>query len=276
VARFGNTLFVAIDAAAVAAAAVGASALGRRVRSFQRVTLGPGALDPSCSAPNLARGEEVQEAIRRAVESASPGARRAVLVLPDGVGRILLVDVPPGARPEEFVRFRVAPSLPWPATEAMVDVLPVGHGRVAGAVVARATVVEYEQAVRGAGLEIERVHLGPLLALAGVRRDSRDAAHVVLGDVALCLFCFRGGELAGLRNRRRDRSPGEAGRLLEEAVRAALQAGDGSATPRITISGSGTDALLGDLPVTALERGAVGPSAWPHARESAWLAGVVR
>jgi hypothetical protein len=79
-----------------------------------------------------------------------------------------------------------------------------------------------------------------------------------------------------LRNRRRDRSPGEAGRLLEEAVRAALQAGDGSATPRITISGSGADALLGDLPVTALERGAVGPSAWPHARESAWLAGVVR
>jgi hypothetical protein len=276
VAHFGNTLFVALDASSVAAAAVGAGALGHPVRSFQRMTLGPGALDPSCSAPNLARGEEVQEAIRRVVEGTAPGARRAVLVLPDGVGRIFLVDVPPGAAPEEFVRFRVAPSLPWPAAEAIVDALLVGHGRVVGAVVARATVLEYEQAVRGAGLEIERVHLGPLLALAGVRRDSRDAVYLVLGDVASCLFCFRGGELAGLRNRRRDRSPGEAGRLFEEAVRAALQAGDGSATPRVTISGSGADALRGELPVTALERGAAGPSAWPQARESAWLAGVAR
>lgn len=275
-ARFGSTLFVAIDACSVTAAAVGAGALGRRVRSFERIALGPGALDPSCTVPNVARGEELQEALHRAVEVAAPGARRAVLVLPDGVGRILLVDVPPGAEPEEFVRFRVAPSLPWPAAEAVVDVLPVGHRRVVGAVVARATVLEYEQAVTGAGLEIERVHLGPLLSLAGVRRaGGRDAAHVVLGDVAFCLFCFRGGELAVLRNRRRDRSPGEAGRLLEEAVRAALHAGDGSATPRITISGSGADALRGDLPVTALDRGPAGFSAWPQARESAWLAGVV-
>jgi hypothetical protein len=219
----------------------------------------------------------VGEAIRRAVEGGAPGARRAVLVLPDGIARLLLVDVPAGSQAREFVRFRLAASLPWPAQEALVDVLPAGHGRVVGAAVRRATVAEYERAAKGAGLDVDRVHLAPLLSLEGIlRAGRRDAVHAVLGDVALSIVAFRHGELAVLRSRRRDRSGGEAARILEEAARTAALAGDGSAPPRVALSGSGATLLREELPVTALERGLTGPVAWPQAAEAAWLVGVVR
>lgn len=276
-ALFGSRLYIAFDASSVSAAAVGAGAVGRRVRSFHRSALGPGAIDPSPSAANLAEAEELRSAIRRSVERVAPAASRAVLVLPDGVARIVLLDLPRGAKAREFVRFRVAPSLPWPAAEAIVDVLPVGHGRVVGAAVGRATVTEYERAARGAGLEVDRVYLAPLLSLAGLlRAGDHDAVHVVLGDVALCLHCLRHGELAVLRSRRRDRSPGEAVRLLDEVWRAAAFSGDGNELPRVALHGSGAALLRHEAALaTGLEGGSHGPDGWPDAAEAAWLGGVL-
>ncbi len=187
-----------------------------------------------------------------------------------------LVELPEGADPRDYVLFRLATSLPFAAAEAIVDALPAGGRRVVGAAVRRATVAEYEQAAAGAGLEVERVHLAPLVALAGLMRTgARDAVHAVLGDVALCLVAFRGGAPAALRNRRRDRSAGEASRLREEASRAAASAGDGADPVRLVVSGAGATRLRHELGEEGAGRGLEGPGEWPDAAEAAWLGGLL-
>jgi hypothetical protein len=275
VALLGTRLYLGLDASAVTAAALPVGLGRHRVRGLVRVPLAPGALAPSPSGPNLLRGDEVREAVRRA--AADLGGDRATLVLPDGVARIALVDLPAGADPRDFVRFRLAMSLPWPASEAIVDALPAGRGRAVGAAVRRATVAEYEQAASAAGLLIERVHLAPLLALEGLMRSgARDAVHAVLGDVAWCLAPFHGGVPASLRSRRRDRSPGEAGRLWGEASRAALTAGNGTAPVRLVVSGSEAARLQEEIGEGLAERGLAGRGeGLPGLAEAAWVGGLL-
>jgi hypothetical protein len=183
--------------------------------------------------------------------------------------------VPAGADPRDYVLFRLASSLPFPAEEAIVDALPAGRHRVIGAAVRRAAVAEYEQAAAGAGLEIESVHLAPLVALAGLMRGgARDAVHAVLGDVALCLAAFRDGVPTSLRSRRRDRSAGEASWLREEASRAAASAGDGTGPVRLVVSGAGAGPLRRELGEDGAGRGLDGLEEWPDAAETAWLGGL--
>jgi hypothetical protein len=236
VALLGTRLYLGFDASAVTAAAVAEGLGGRRARALARVPLDPGALAPSPSGPNLLRPDEVRGAVRRAAEGRGG---RATLVLPDGVARVALVELPEGAAPRDYVLFRLAPSLPFPAAEAIVETLPTAGRRVVGAAVRRATVAEYEQAAAGAGLEVDGVHLAPLVALAGLMRSgSRDAVHAVLGDVAMCLAAFRGGLPVALASRRRDRSAGEASRLHRDASRTWDLAGDGRGPMRLVVSGA--------------------------------------
>jgi hypothetical protein len=270
----GTRLYLAFDASGVTAAAVGEGLRGRRVRGFARAPLEPGALEPSPSGSNLLRGEEVREAVRRAVEGL--GGRRVTLVLPDGLARFALVELPAGADVPDYVRFRLAASLPWPAEEAIVDALPTGRGRAVGAAVRRSAVAEYEQAAAAAGLEAEKAHLAPLLALEGlVRSRARDEVHAILGDVSLCLASFQGTALVALRSRRRDRSPGEAARIREEARRAALAHEGSVSARRLVVSGAGAALLLSELNGDAPALGLEGPPRWPEARETAWLGGLV-
>jgi hypothetical protein len=270
---FGTRLYLAFDASAVTAAALGEGLGGRRARAFARAPLPPGALSPSPSGPNLLRADEVRAAVRRAADGLG---RRARLVLPDGVARVALVDLPEGAEPREYVLFRLAPSLPFPATEAIVDALPASGRRVIGAAVRRATVAEYEQAAAGAGLDVDEVHLAPLVVLAGLMRTgARDAVHAVLGDVAMCLAAFRGGAPVALRSRRRDRSTGEASRLRLEASRASAVAGDGWVAAQLVVSGAGAAHLRDELGGEGAGRGLEGPGEWPDAAEAAWLGGLV-
>ena len=277
----GTRLFVALDARAAVAAAV-AGGLGRaRLRGFSRVPLEPGAFAASPSGASLVRPDEVRDAVRRAAGSAFPAGARATLVLPDGLARLALLALPTAADPRDFVRFRLATSLPWPASDAVVDVLPVGHGRVIAAAVRRAAVTEHEQALVAAGLEVERVNLAPLLAIASlVRSGRRDAVHVVLGDTAACVVALRGGSVVALRSRRRDPSAGEAARLAAEAERAAHLAtnGAGASAPALPVAFRGTDAqrLRRELDgMDALAAGGLGPSEWPEAADVAWLTGVL-
>jgi len=270
----GTRLYLGFDASAVTAAALSEGLGGRRARGFARVPLGPGALAPTAAGPNLLLGDEVRAAVRRAASGLDVG--RATVVLPDGVARIALLDLPEGAEPRDYVRYRLAASLPWPAAEAVVDVLPARRGRVVGAAVRRSTVAEYEQAVLGAGLAVERVHLAPLVALEGLMRSgARDALHAVLGDAALLLATFRGGLPVGLRSRRRDPSGAEASWLRDEAARAAALAGDGAGSLPLVLSGRDSPRLRRELGADDALRGLRGPGEWPDAVEAAWLGGLV-
>jgi hypothetical protein len=274
VARLRTRLYLALDASAVAAAAVGEGLGGRRVRSFTRVPLDPGALVPSPSGPSLVRKDEVRAAVRLAFEGQGRG--RVTLVLPDGLARIALLDLPAGAEPRDYVRFRLAGSLPWPDSETIVDCLPAARGRVVGAAVRRSTVAEFEEAAAAAGREIERVHMAPLLVLEGLVRSSpRDAVHAVLGDAALCLATFHEGALVALRSRRRDRSSGEGSRLQDEMGRTAAFAGNGSGSPRFVLSGADAARLRREAGGDPAERGLAGPGQWEDAVEAAWLGGLL-
>jgi hypothetical protein len=98
----------------------------------------------------------------------------------------LLTDAAADTDPRELVRFRLASSLPYPPGEAVVDVLPLGGGRLLGAAVRRSVVAEYESVATAAGFEQEGVDLAPLVALAGLARRA-SGVHVILGDAALSL-----------------------------------------------------------------------------------------
>ena len=212
--------------------------------------------------------------MRRALEGLGGG--RVTLVLPDGLARIALFDLPRGAEPRDYVRFRLARVAALAGVGDDRRFLPAAHGRVIGAAVRRSTVAEYEEAAVATGLEIERVHLAPLLALEGlVRSGARDAVHAVLGDVALCLATFHEGALVALRNRRRDRSSGEGSRLREELVRAAALAGNGTGPARLVVSGADAARLRREVGGEPSARGLEGPGEWDDAVEAAWLGGLL-
>jgi hypothetical protein len=274
--RLSTRLFTAFDARGVSVAALGRRSGRSRVQAFHHAALGPGVLVPSPSGPNLVRAEDVRDSLARALDEIEPGGPRASLVLPDGIARLALVDVPPGTDARDYVRFRLASSLPWPASEALVEVLPVGRRRVVGAAVRRATVARYEQAAAAAGLSAERVHLAPLMALSALAGGAGiDGIHAVLGDVAVCLAFIRDGALVAVRSRRRDGTSDEGRWLLDEARRAAGRAGDGNGRVELIVSGSGARALRRVLGPSASEHGFEGPPEWPAAAEAAWLAGAL-
>jgi hypothetical protein len=269
----GRRLFLGFDASGVTAATLAEGLGGRRVRSFVRAPLSPGALVPSASGPSVERAEEVRSAVRHAVEESGPGP--VTLVLPDGLARIALLDRPAGADPRDYARFRLTPSLPFASSEAIVEALGAGRDRLVGAAVRRSTVAAFEHAAQAAGLEVQRVHLAPLLALEGLLRgEARDAVHLVLGDVAVCLAVVRDGSLVALRSRRRDRSPGEASRLRDEAGRLAAAANGGSALP-LALAGSDGRRLRRELGTSEAGEALPAPGEWTEAADAAWLGGLL-
>ncbi len=264
-------LVVAFDASSVSGARFARALTRSRLSTFARIELPPGAVNPSALGPNVQRPDAVGEALaalRRRLGSGSG----ATLVLPDGVGRVLLLDTPQGTDDRAYLRFRLAASLPYPAEEATFDVLSLGRGRALGAAVRRSVVEEYEQAAVGAGFTQERVDLAPLIAVAGLLRRGA-GVHVLLGDAALSLAAFQDARLTAFRTRRRDPGPGEARRLLEEAERTALLGGGDGA---VTFVGAGARGLVQELVAWGrpVSLGPGGESA-PDGAEAAWLAGAL-
>jgi len=276
---FRGELTVAFDASGVCGAVVSRGLRGPRLRSFARVALTPGALSPQALDANVLRPDEVGEAVARVLEQLDAGRGRVSLLLPDGVARLALLDVPAGVAPDEYARFRWAQALPYPAEEAIVDVLSLGPGRAVAAAVRRGVAHEYEAVAARARLSPDRVDLAPLAALSALVRDSPQgdsAVDVILGDAAYCLAASHGGALRVLRNRRRDAGPGEADRLQREVDRTASLAGNGTAAVRVRVAGSGARGLIGELQRTG--RAAVPawekpPNGIPvEAAELSWLA----
>jgi hypothetical protein len=271
-------LTVAFDATAVCAALVSRGLRGRRLRSFGRAGLSPGALLPQPLETNVQRPDEAGEALRGVLRGLEAGRGRVSMILPDGVARMGLLEVPTGVAPEEYARFRWAQGLPYPAAEAIVDVLPLGEGRAVVAAVRRGVVLEYEAVAARAGLSPARVDLAPLAALSALVRDppaEAAAVDVILGDAAYCLAGSHDGALRVLRNRRRDAGASEAERLCREVDRTAALAGNGTGPPSVRVVGAGARALIGELQRSG--RAAVpgwpleGPGLPMEAAELAWL-----
>ena len=142
-----------------------------RIRAFSRAALSPGALAPSALEPNVASLPEVRDAVARVAADLGIGRTRVTVVAPQGVARLLLLELPSGVDPMEFARYRFS-DLPYPASEAVVDVLPVRGGRAVAAAMRRLVVEDYEAVVAAAGLEQERLDITSLAALAGLLKDS--------------------------------------------------------------------------------------------------------
>ncbi len=241
----GAQFVVALEPSSVAGAAVARGLGSPRIRSLARVPLAPGALVVSPFEPNVLRPDEVREALVRVAAAVGMDGGHACVVLPDGVARLALLEVPADAVPERYARFKFSGALSYPVEEAVVDVLPLGGSRVLAAAVRRSVVEGYEQAVRAAGVAQDRVDLAPLAALAALARGGADpGVDVILGETAVSLAARFDGAVRAFRNRRRDPSPDEPERLRLEAARTATLAGDGIKPPRMRVLGPGAAALV--------------------------------
>jgi hypothetical protein len=237
-------VLIAFDAGAVAGARASRGLTGRRLQSFARVALEPGALHPSPHEPNLRRPEEVKTALAQVAQTLAASGARVRALLPDGIARLALLEAGDATLdPVELARYRLASSLPFPVREAVVQAERVGDGRVLAAVAWRSVIAEYEEILGAAGLGGVAVDLTPLAALQVLGDGSSAAsAAIVLGDAAYSLALHVGSRLRVFRNRRRDRTGDEASRLAREVERAArLCAAAGRV--RVRIVGSGASEL---------------------------------
>jgi len=199
-------VLVAIDATGVAGASVSGGPGALRIRSFARAPLSPGALVPGPFDPNVVDMAEVQRALGEVAAGVEGGRGPVALILPEGVARTALLDVPAGVTAREFARYRITAGLPYAPDEALVDVLPVDKGRILAAAVRRSVVEGYEAVAGAAGLDVERLDLAPLAALSALAREPRGTAvsvDVILGDHALSLAAWQGGALHLFRTRLR-------------------------------------------------------------------------
>ena len=269
-------VLVAIDATGVAGASVSGGPGTPRIRSFARAPLSPGALVPGPFDPNVVGGPEVQRALSEVAAGVEGGRGPVALILPEGVARTALLDVPAGVTAREFARYRITAGLPYAPDEALVDVLPLHGGRVLAAAVRRSVIEGYEAVAAAARLDIERLDLAPLAALSALAREPRGtevSVDVILGDRALSLAAWQGGVLHVFRTRWRQSGPREPLWLGREVDRTAVLAGNGSA-PRIRAVGPGAVALL----TAWQDAGRAGEPGWRaegalpvEATELAWL-----
>jgi hypothetical protein len=277
-ALLGAQYVVALEPSSVAGAAVSRGLGSPRIRSFARAPLPPGALSVSPFEDNVAQVDEVRAAVQRVASALGAAGARVLVVLPDGLARMALLDVPADAAADRYARFKLAGGLSYPAGDAVVEVLPAGRGRVVAAAVKRAVVESYERVVQQAGLRQDRVDLAPLAATAALSQDEVDsvsAVDVILGESAVSLVARLEGSLRAFRNRRRDPGDGEPERLYLEALRTAILAGDGARPPRVRVLGPGAPALVRRWREEGVDADLgwrlAGPEGAPDASELAWL-----
>ena len=258
---------MALDAASVTGAVVSWSSGGPRVEALARVLLVPGALAPSPMEPNLPRLDEVREALASVRRSLGVNGRPATLILPEGVARIALLEIPSGLPIREYARFRLGQGLPYPSGEAVVDALPIAGRRFLCGAVRRDVVEGYETAARTSGFNLDQVNLASLAAVSGLRTQITPGGAgiaVILGDVAVSLAVFDGGSLALFRTRRRDPGSEEGAWLRQEMLRTSALAGVSGDVPKIAVVGSGAAGLTRQL----AELGCPVELAWPPSRRS--------
>ena len=269
---FRPRTILAFDASAVRGAVVGRGLVGARLRSEAQAALPQGSLVPSAFILNVVEIPEVRSALARVLSGLEGKRGPATLVLPDGLARTALIDVPPGTPPAEFVRFRLGPSLPYSPVEAIFGHQRIDRQRVLGAAVRRDIVAGYEELARSAGLEVAGVELAPLAGLSILIRAARTldlAVGILVSDTVLSIGIFRRGQLLSFRPRRRASGDTELQRLHEDVLRSVTACGF-SGRPRVFLAGPGAREFLGSDGWFQLAT-AKPPLSW----ERPWLGGLV-
>src|SRR5687767_3117371 len=121
---------VAFEAQAVSGATISGDFREARVHGHLRVPLPDGALAISPLEDNVIAPLPVRTALRRLAEGLGLLGQDVCVVLPDGLARPMLLDLPRGVTASEFGRYRVLPTLPFPAEEALVEVTRIGEDAV--------------------------------------------------------------------------------------------------------------------------------------------------
>jgi hypothetical protein len=274
-----SKILLAFDTGSVQGARLEQGLRSRRFTAFARRPLEMGALRPLPLETNLVRAEEVRQAARAVVMELGGVGKPGILVLPDGVARLALVDVPAGTDPRDYAHFRLGPQLPYPAADAIVDASALGGGRYIAAAVRRDIAAEYETLAQAAGLVPDRVDLSPLAAIAVLaaehRRETPGASmDVVLGEAAFSMALFGGNAALALRNRRRDPGPHDGDRIGAEVERTALLGAAGTA-PRVRVVGSGARRVAESLRASGFDArtgwGEIPNVSLSDSEELAWL-----
>jgi Tfp pilus assembly PilM family ATPase len=247
--NLATRVLVGFEAGRVAGAVVARRPGGLRLLARAEARLPEGALTPHPFEPNVQRPDAVRDALAAVYRSLGGNGRRATLVLPAGVARVALLEPPARVEPREYARYRLAPGLPFPAGEALVDGTLVAPGRFLAAAVRRRVVEAYERVAGDAGFNQDHVQLGAFAALSpflAVPPQPGPSVALLLGEAACSLALFEDGRLVAFRSRRRDPGPDENEWLRDEVDRTALL-GVARVAPAVCAVGPGATALVGEL-----------------------------
>ena len=175
--------------------------------------LPPGALVPALNEPNIKDRPAVSAAVARAIEQAGARRRRAVLVVPDTVGRVSLLkfEKVPERRADltELIRWQTRKSVPFRMEDAQLAFSPAGPdggtGEFAVVLARRDVVAEYETICAENGVQIGVVDLATFnLINASVAAGNAPDGDWLLVNAAgeyLSLAILRGGRLLFFRHR---------------------------------------------------------------------------
>lgn len=273
---------LAPDASSLRAARVTRGLLGRRrgvrVQATAQAALPARALVPAAAAANIRDPAALRAALQRvgALLDIQPGAN-VRLVLPDALGRLVLLETPRGVVAEDFVRFRLAGSLPFGIDEAHVGAVSLPTGGLLASALAQPVVAEYEAAVEQAGWRPDGVVLGPLASLDGwlAHVSTSERAALVQGDAGCVLALMAGGQLRLVRSRLRvdGLALSSTAEWLAAELRRSAVAANLETLPPVDVLGPGAAVLSLALQRTGvLADVAVAPEGVPaEATEWAWL-----
>lgn len=129
-----------------------------RLEVFTARHLNEGVLTPGLNGPNVLDADALRTALNGALGAVAGKSRDIIVVLPDAVIRLVLLDFEAlPAKPDEaapVIRFRLKKSLPFDVEQAVLSYEVTrsnGNIRVTAAVSPKAIVEEYERAFRDAG-----------------------------------------------------------------------------------------------------------------------------
>ncbi|HXE79935.1 MAG TPA: pilus assembly protein PilM [Vicinamibacterales bacterium] len=172
-----------------------------------------GAVTPALNDTNVADRGAVSAALARAIDAAGARRRRAVLVVPDAIGKVSLLkfDKVPERREDltELIRWQTRKSVPFRAEDGQLTFAPAGPpdstaGEFAVVLARRDIVAEYESLCADAGVQVGVVDLATFNVINAVLAAGAPDADWLLVNAAgdyLSLAIMRGSRLLFYRHR---------------------------------------------------------------------------